>query len=224
MHDHIKSYISAFRNFSVDERELFIQDFSTLWKDFSSFTPEKRQILKTIKSKKTARIQQRYWEMYLFKALSAQNLEVKMVGNGLDFLINGTIWIEATAPEKNTRHDAPSSRLSSAIEVKKKQFLKHKCAGAIKDDAPFIIAINGSLLWPIDADIEITKGLFFTEDHGDVSGIIFSMINPFHQALHKTNPPLYFIHNPHAKNPVPQKTFKVDKEYLLDGNEITLVN
>ncbi len=223
MHDYIKSYISTFKNFSDEEKEVFIKDFTTLWKYFSSLTPEKRQILKTIKSKNTSRIQQRYWEMYLFDLLSSQGVNVKIPSDCLDFLINDTVWVEATAPEKNASCDEPALRLSSAIDAKKKQFLKHREKGVIQETDSFVIAINGSLLWSFDAEIKITKDLFLQDHNSDISGIIFSMVNPFHKTLHKINPDMYFIHNPHAKNPIAHKTFKVDKEYDVSGNELILI-
>lgn len=149
-----------------------------LWKQYEPYAD--KQFLKDFKRQFT----QRAWELYLGTTFMNRGFHLgkhRAVGPDLDIRDEASgkrlVWIEAIAVEKGEGNDrvpdvvyggvssVPEEqmmlRLAGALEKKFKRYCSELEKGVVKDDEPYVIAIDRSALQHVDASAPlILKTLF----------------------------------------------------------------
>jgi len=150
---------------SIPERRDFVE---TLWKLYEPYS--ENDFIK--KAKRRGSFNERTWELYIGSTLLSHGYSLipKKEEEGPDLCIkykNINIWIEATAPGRGQTDAVPSRpvitpgeiysgggnieddyrprvlRMTHAIKDKKAQYLRNLNAEVIKENDPFVVAING---------------------------------------------------------------------------------
>jgi len=132
-----------------------------LWEDFAPFAD--KQFLDEIETN----LKSRFWEMYLGCSFlyNNYNLELPSHNGGPDLKITYktiNLWIEAVTPQKgdgedkleeppnmvvvNVPQDKMILRIQNSIDEKKRNYLRWIDKNVVRENEPFILAINGSEL------------------------------------------------------------------------------
>ena len=132
-----------------------------LWEDFAPFAD--KQFLDEIETN----LKTRFWEMYLGCSFLYNNfkLELPNIKGGPDLIINyknTNLWVEAVTPQKgdgedklekppnmvvvNVPQDKMILRIQNSIDEKKRNYLGWIDKNVVRENEPFILAINGSEL------------------------------------------------------------------------------
>lgn len=136
------------------------KDLLKLGKRYLPFSQEESHILKVFETKEPIKIQQRFWEMYLYDFLKSTDQSVNTQKEGPDFIINN-IYVEAVCPEpneilsdlnrptekaKSVPNDEFNLKILSALKDKSEKFKLYKTKKIIEKNSTNIIAINTSNL------------------------------------------------------------------------------
>lgn len=230
---------------------------------------------------------QRSWELYLAATLINRGLKLeKNIDWGPDFKLldvqkASVVWIEAVVPTKGDGKDSVPDivygdvqrlpeeemllRISSGIDIKFKKYEDWIQNGVIKENEPYVIAINICDLEHADPEISLifkvlfgighlTLRMFSGDDkqkkpepfwserkeikkcngnavsmeffknkcHNSVSGIIYCNDNILNSPRYpkEMGENFIFVHNPLAKNPLPNNFFPFGSIYKEKNNYI----
>ena len=162
MRELIQDFIEEYKLYPGD-KGLFVDHFVELWEKFEKVTTEKNHIINALTSKEVDRIQQRYWEMFLYDFLEKHGFTISCEEEGPDFKIKeNEVWVEAITPIRPPELEefyAPSDSimaksvpehdfslvLTAALKEKKEKFQKYLESGIVDPCQPQVIAINGSI-------------------------------------------------------------------------------